>query len=276
MRLPRSAFTALLAGAALALGAAGAVPAAAAPRPPFVAAGLGSRVLGPGMRGTDVAALQRLLTKRGFRVAVSSSYGSATRAAVARAQRAHGLAVDGIAGAATIAALRIRPGQAVAAPAPPAAAADTGWTFPLRPVAAVEGPSTWTPDQGVDMAMSGGACGAGATEVAVTDGTIVRIGIDGFGPDAPVLQVTSGPYAGRYVYYGHAAPALVSVGEHVTRGQAIAEVGCGKVGKSVGPHLEIGISLPGGPNCCPPIGASSPLMLAIMRGLYTAAGGVLP
>ncbi len=90
-------------------------------------------------------------------------------------------------------------------------------------------------DQGVDYSAPGGT-----PEYAMGSGVIIGEGISGFGPNAPILKITSGPLAGLEVYYGHSGPDVVKVGDHVTAGQQITAVGNGIVGISTGPHLEVG------------------------------------
>jgi murein DD-endopeptidase MepM/ murein hydrolase activator NlpD len=148
-----------------------------------------------------------------------------------------------------------------------------GWVFPLYPLARVGATSWWSLDQGVDLGGSTNQCGPKLVELAVASGTIVREGLDGFGGTAPVLLVDSGPDTGRYIYYGHASPALVAVGTHVSAGQPIADVGCGAVGISSAPHLEIGIFPAGATNSqdLPGVGETSHETMANLKSAYVAA-----
>jgi peptidoglycan hydrolase-like protein with peptidoglycan-binding domain len=246
-----------------------------------------TRMLRKGERGADVKTLQTWLSDIGYGVPESGYFGSMTKSAVWNFQNARELRpVSGSVGPRTAATLLAAVKQAAlgnaladsggagALTGTSSSAATTGsLVFPLKPLSRVLPSKDWSLDQGIDIGTVNNACGAQVVEVAMAPGTIVQEGISGFGPYAPVIKVSSGPYAGRYIYYGHAAPALVPVGAQVTAGEPIADVGCGDVGYSSAPHVEIGISAPGGPPCCPGYQETSPAWYQVVLSLFKAAGG---
>jgi murein DD-endopeptidase MepM/ murein hydrolase activator NlpD len=96
-------------------------------------------------------------------------------------------------------------------------------------------------DEGVDIETAPD----GAAVYSITPGVVTAVASDpsGFGPNYPVIRVTSGALAGHYIYYGHVAASLVHVGQRVGAGQPIAVMG--HTGDAAGlghGHIEIGFS----------------------------------
>jgi hypothetical protein len=100
-------------------------------------------------------------------------------------------------------------------------------------------------DDGVDIETAPD----GAAVYSMTTGLVTAVASDpsGFGPNYPVIEVTSGPLTGRFIYYGHVAESLVRPGETVLAGQPIAIMGHTGDAASLGHgHIEIGFSDAGG------------------------------
>lgn len=108
-------------------------------------------------------------------------------------------------------------------------------------------------DQGRD-----GQTTPGGAILANGNGHVVRVASDpgGFGPSYPIIHFTSGPYAGRTIYFGHTL-ATVKPGQSVQAGQTISHTGFGHgVGNATVPGwFEIGFADSGNPG---PMGQAVP------------------
>ncbi len=183
---------------------------------------LGSRVMRFGNRGWDVAALQFLLQRAGHGPGRADGlFGPLTRGAVLRAQRAAGIAVDGLAGPVTIGSLR----GGTESPGGPV-------RF-LRPVAGPIGDGFGAPrgdhrHEGVDFPVPYGtrvgAAGRGTTIYAAYN-------YGGYG-NLVVIQHR----LGFTTWYAHLSSITSWVGEQVVGGTRIGYVG--STGDSTGPHLH--------------------------------------
>jgi murein DD-endopeptidase MepM/ murein hydrolase activator NlpD len=182
---------------------------------------LGARALEKGERGWDVASLQFLLKIRGFgQGGLDGGFGANTDAAVRGFQQSAGLAADGVAGTATLAALRQVP---------------TSSADPVRFLRPVSGP------MGDGFGYPGGRRHTGV-DFPVAYGT--PIGAAGRG-----VVVFAGWNSGGYgnltvikhrlgweTWYAHQSKIAVSVGQAVSGGDVIGYVG--STGRSTGPHLH--------------------------------------
>jgi peptidoglycan hydrolase-like protein with peptidoglycan-binding domain len=185
---------------------------------------LGARAMGPGMSGWDVAALQFRLAWRGFPSATfDGGYGSHTVAAVRRFQAWAGLAPDGVAGAATIAALQ-----------KPIRRSPIWLVAPIRaPIGDRFGPRGNSFHPGVDFPAP-----SGAPVHAAGRGRVVFAGWDSSGYGN--LVVIEHPLGVRSMY-AHLSRIGVSYGRSVVAGSFVGAVG--STGFSTGPHLHFELRL---------------------------------
>jgi peptidoglycan hydrolase-like protein with peptidoglycan-binding domain len=194
-------------------------------RPP-----LGSRVMRVGDRGWDVAATQYLLQRSGHGPGRTDGvFGPLTDAAVRRAQADAGIAVDGLAGPTTIAALRHGTG-------PGAGSATGSPSGPVRFLLPVEGPigdGFGAPRDGYRHTGVDFPVPYGTTVGAAGVGTTIFAGYNsgGYG-NLVVIQHRLGFTS----WYAHLSSITTWVGEQVVGGTRIGYVG--STGNSTGPHLH--------------------------------------
>jgi murein DD-endopeptidase MepM/ murein hydrolase activator NlpD len=192
----------------------------------------GSRTMKRGDRGWDVAAMQYILARRGYPPgAIDAVFGPMTDTALKNFQGAYGLSADGLAGPATISALRRGSASRSAPGTTPVA---TGPVRLLRPVSGSVGDHFGAPrgggrtHTGLDFPVPSGtrvgAAGVGVTEFAGWNS-------GGYGNLVVVRH-----RLGYTTWYAHLSSITTWVGEEVTGGTRLGYVG--STGNSTGPHLH--------------------------------------
>jgi murein DD-endopeptidase MepM/ murein hydrolase activator NlpD len=187
---------------------------------------LGSRVVAPGDRGWDVAALQFLLAWRGFPSgAIDGGFGEHTEAALIRYQRWAGLSADGRAGPATL--------RSVQQPAPRAPAT---LSFPVAAALGDRfGPRGDRFHSGIDLLAAAaapvGAAGAGTVTFA------------GWEPGGYGNLVVIDHANGVSSWYAHLSRIDVTSGASMTTATRVGLVGA--TGNATGPHLHFEVRVRG-------------------------------
>jgi peptidoglycan hydrolase-like protein with peptidoglycan-binding domain len=187
---------------------------------------LGSRLLRPGARGWDVAALQFRLAWRGWPSgALDGHFGPRTEGALRRFQRWAGLVPDGVLGPATVRALTV-----------PIPACPITLASPLiAPVTDRFGPRGNRFHTGLDMpAPSGTPVGSAAPG---------RVAYAGWRDGGWGYLVTVAHGLGVRTMYAHLARVDVRVGQRVAPGATLGLVGAS--GTATGPHLHFEVRLRG-------------------------------
>jgi murein DD-endopeptidase MepM/ murein hydrolase activator NlpD len=186
----------------------------------------GSRVVGPGDRGWDVAALQFLLAWRGFPSgAIDGGFGEHTEAALIRYQRWVGLSADGRAGPATLRSVQLAAPRAPATLSFPVAAA-LGDRF---------GPRGDRFHSGIDLLAA-----AGTPVRAAGPGTV---SFAGWSPGGYGNLVVIDHANGVSAWYAHLSRLDVAAGTAVTAAEQVGLVGA--TGNATGAHLHFEVRLRG-------------------------------
>jgi hypothetical protein len=186
---------------------------------------LGARPMRNGQRGWDVAALQFLLHERGFEPGgFDGGFGPNTQSAVRRFQAAAHVGVDGVAGAATLGALR---GTQLVTTSP------IGPVRFFRPVPGAIGdrfgwipPGRW--HTGLDFPEPKGT--------PIHAGGVGVVSFAGFNTGGYGNLVVITHRLGFESWYAHMSVIAASVGQRVSGGMTIGYVG--STGRSTGPHLH--------------------------------------